>query len=67
MNKLVALGSASAGNWSCKNWFYYVNSMLTNCGAQYHYDISKSIPKHSIVNTVTTKLQENMFQNSPNL
>lgn len=63
VNKRVALCTASAANRSCKNWFFYVNDMLKNCNAHQYSDIRISIPKHTIVNIVTTKLQEKFVLN----
>jgi hypothetical protein len=61
VNKRVALWSASAANRTCKNCFFYVYITLKICNAHQHSDIRISIPKHTIVKIVTTKLQEEMF------
>jgi hypothetical protein len=65
VNKRVALCTASAANRSCKTWFFYVNDMLKNCNAPQYSNtcIRISIPKQTIVNIVTTKLQEKFVLN----
>jgi hypothetical protein len=63
VNKRVALCTASAANMTCKNWFFYVNDMLKNCNAHQYSDIRISVPKHTLVNIVTTKLQEKFVLN----
>jgi hypothetical protein len=63
VNKRVALCTASAANRSCENWFFYVYDMLKSCNAHQYSDISISVPKHTKVNIVTTKLQEKFVLN----